>query len=628
MNSRHLSVLGSIFLTFALLTTVAWPAIVLGAQDGAARIAPLVAQDDDLSPGAPLSTAAVVPATAPIYVAMTVDQDAGQWTQTEALLRRIGLGDMLPQATEVVADEALSDEADLSALFDGEMAFVVADFSLLLAADESSSMGGDAEQPDGVAFVFAPRDPDAADVLARDLTEQDALDRATRILEVEVGDQTIYYAPGDRFEGGTAYVRLGDLLVVSATPDDLEPFIAAAAGQSTPLSEDEVFVRLSGELSDEFLAFGFVNGLALQEGFEALMAPLVMSAAPPASMASLEDMIDSLEAYTAFVVWADEPGFRFDSLAVAAEGSELPPVPDNFDSTLDERVPADTLLFVNGYDLGPTLSAQYDAAAAAMAQAAAQDPYFPVKLPLQGDEAEQAAAVWALVGRFLTFNPRTDLLDQLVGEWGLALSLDLEDPALISGVLVSGADNELRLNDTITKLAVWFNMVAVLVVVSSVTDSVDGPMAPSLLDQPFGATTEEIDGVLTQVIEIPIPDFGATVRLQWGIVDGELVFGLGEGFGTYVAGPAAVLADNPRYQAIMAELPDEHFAVVYLDLGQIIELAMPFIEAELASEAGGFAVGTPEPVELPDLSAIQALATVGFLQDDLVGTSTLLMIAS
>jgi hypothetical protein len=622
MKTRRFGAVWSVFLTLALLTTIAWPAITRGAQDTATPVATPAVSESDLPPVDPLSTAGVVPAEALFYVAVTVDQGSSQWTQTETLIGRLGLDEMLPQATEEVATEALPGEADFGALLDGEVAFVVVDFALLLGTEEPPTTASDAEQPDGLAFVIAARDPDAADALARELTEQDALDRGGRVLEVEEGGETIYYAPGDEFESGTAYVRLGDLLVVSATPDDLAPFVATAAGQTPALADDASFTRLSGELSSEFLAFGFVNGPAFRAAFEALMASEVMGETPPDSLGDLDALLASLEVYTAFVVWADEPGFRLDTLTVAAEGGALPPVPANFDPTFDERVPADTLLFVDGYDLGPTLAPQLDAAAVAIAQVAAEDPTFPFELPVDADEVEQAAAVWELVGRFLAFNPRTDLVDQLVGEWGLALSFDLEDPTLVDGVMVSGVADQPRLNDAITKLAVWYNLAAVLVVVGIVSDGTTMP-----LDQPFGATTEEVGGALTQVIEIPIPELDATIRLQWGIVDGEFVFGFGDGFADYAAGPADVLADNPRYVAIMAELPDEHFSVVYLDLGQIIETVMPLIEEELNAAGATDGFGTPEPIVLPDLSAIQALATVAFQRDDLIGSSTLLMIA-
>jgi len=82
-----------------------------------------------------------------------------------------------------------------------------------------------------------------------------------------------------------------------------------------------------------------------------------------------------------------------------------------------------------------------------------------------------------------------------------------------------------------------------------------------------------------------------------------------------------------KNQAIMAELPAEHFSVFYFDLGQLIELVMPIIQAQLESDAASSGIGTPEPVVLPDLSAIEALASVAYERDGMIGTSVLLMIS-
>jgi hypothetical protein len=148
-------------------------------------------------------------------------------------------------------------------------------------------------------------------------------------------------------------------------------------------------------------------------------------------------------------------------------------------------------------------------------------------------------------------------------------------------------------------------------------------------ETPVGASTEVVNGALTQVIEIPVEELGTTIRLQWGIVDGQLVYGIGDGFAEYTGGPTGSLADNPRYQATMAELPTEYNAVLYLDLGQIIELVTPLIEEEMRQSASAMdASATPGAApELPDLSAIQALAAVAFQRDDLQGTSAILYIA-
>lgn len=62
-------------------------------------------------------------------------------------------------------------------------------------------------------------------------------------------------------------------------------------------------------------------------------------------------------------------------------------------------------------------------------------------------------------------------------------------------------------------------------------------------------------------------------------------------------------------------MPEERSGVFYLDLAEVIELGTQAV-VEQGVDVGAF----------PDVSAIQALASVSFQRDDLVGTSTILYI--
>lgn len=487
----------------------------------------------------------------------------------------------------------------------------------------ASPTGADAAPaPTGFVVVIRAGDADLAEARALELTTEDAADLGVTVTESDYQGVTIHAAaPQTEFEEGSAFARLGDILVASATAADLEPLIDVYAGGEPALAAAEPFTRVRGELANDFLAYGFVNGPA----YEQEIRPMIEAAEAEFGPAFPADQaLAGLNAYSGFTLWADDPGFRFDTIAIPAAGASLPPAPANFDSTLDERVPGDSLLFVNSTDLGATLGPSLDAFAMFVAEFAAMDPTFPFALPAEVTQADQASEVYDLLGRFLAFNPRTGLVDQLVGEWAFALSADAVDPQAVSAVFVSGAGDEAVLNDTVTKLAVWVNLLAIGAIAGT-----PGGEEALFGEQPVGAHTEEVDGALTQVIEIPIPDMGTSVRLQWGIIDGELVFGVGDGFAEYVAGPVEALAASPRYQAAMGALPAEYNSVSYLDLAQIIELARPLIEQELAAQgaAAEGAVGTPAAgAEFPDLSAIQAVAAVSFQGDGRQGSSAILLI--
>jgi hypothetical protein len=367
-------------------------------------------------------------------------------------------------------------------------------------------------------------------------------------------------------------------------------------------------------LSSAFLLFSYTNGPAY---LDAKRADLQAAAAQLGPDFPFGVAFAQLNAYTGEVVWADDPGFRTDTIIIPAAGAE-PPAPANFSLTLDAKVPDDTLIFADSFDLGPSLGPSLDVLNSVV-KAVVADPELAQDVPSGMRESLASGDIYAFLGRFLAFNPRTDLLDQLVGEWAFALSVRSLNPNDISGVFVSDAKNQTLLTDSVTKLAVWLNTLTIGAMISQS----DGG-SPNFNGGAFGAHTEEVDGTLTQVIEIPVPEMNTAVRLQWGVVNGQLVFGIGDGFTSYHAGPVATLADSPRYRSVMAELPSEHNGVFYLNLNEMINLVQPIVQQEIDAEQGGSTPG----VSLPDLSGIQSFGMVSYERDGMRGTSSLLMISA
>ena len=463
------------------------------------------------------------------------------------------------------------------------------------AVVEPSQPTGEVEAtPSGVVAVVRPSDPDAAAAEIDALLLETSRSSDTAIEETEVSGVTISSLPPDEFgSDGIAVARLGDVFVVSGTPADLEPYAAVFAGEAPALDADPAFVKARTELPDDFLAFGFVNGPAIVTALE----PVIAQASEDLAAAGLPaggftpDQLAQLRAYNAFIVRADTPGFRFETAMFAAEGETLPVLPEGGEVTLDSEVPGDSMVFMDGFELGATLAPSLDAVALMIAQAAMQDPDAALLIPEGATDEEKIAAVNELVSRIISFNPRTQLVDQMTGEWAFALTVrSLTDPSGVGAVFTSGVNDATAVTDATTKLAAYVNLVAVALAFSS-----DNPVQ-ILANTEAGAQTETVGDGLTQVITIPIPPSVTglesdtpvdqteadepvpTIRLQWGIVDGRFVFGVNEGFTDYVEGTASgTLADNPRYQAIMAELPAPSNGVFYLDLGQLITLLEPVL---------------------------------------------------
>lgn len=565
----------------------------------------------------PLATASLAPETTLAYLAITTDVAGDQYALAEELAQRAGLGDYLDLAEAETADllAGVDSGLALSAFGGGEAALVVTDLGFVEegALSDPASLLGTPEVEEvaaqGLAFVIAARDPDAAGDVAQHLVAEDASARDVAVEEVEEADVTILVSPPGPFgEDGIATARLADLVIVAPTLADVLPFVDVFSGTEGSLTDTDAFDRARQELSNDFLAYGFINGPDLSDAIE----PLIEEAADQGAdlNISTDQLTDRLNVSTAYNLWVDDPGLRLDTISVPAEGAELPPAPEPFDSTLDEQVPEDTLLFLNGSNLGETLAPSLDMLGILLAQAAAEDPTFPIPLPSDATAPDDPEAFYEFVARFLAFNPRTDLIDQLAGEWALALWVrSTDDPSDTGGVFLSGVDDETRLTDVTSKLSVWGN----LLVIGLLSQDPEGE---EILfgEEPVGASLEEVDGNLTQIIDIPIVDLGTTVQLQWGIVDGQFILSANGDFSDAIEGGAS-LADSARYQAVMAELPEDRFAVVYLDLAQVIELG-----EEAAANQGA------DTDALPDLSAIQAIASVSFERGDVVGTSTLLYI--
>jgi hypothetical protein len=572
------------------------------------RSAPVRAQG---APPAPLSTAAVAPADAVFYAALTLDTTSRQWTAAEALLRRAGLGDLLDRLVRgVLADaaQATTGADDLTSFLGGELALVVTglDFADDLAGMDPGDLGLATPSPGepapaGAALVLRAADPDAAFATAQDLLARAAFGSGTAVRETRHRGVTISTVAPAGAESGTALARLDDFLTLAETAADLAPIIDAHAGHTASLAEADDFRTVRRELANDFLIFGFANGAAV--------APQLAASFAADTGIPADEVFATLAVSAGFTVWADDPGVRVDTVTLPAAAPAATPGPATFEPTLDERVPADTMLFVSGSDLGRSRLLEVLALVVSVGLAESIAPPAGGDAASAGEEGDpHEAAV-----RFLTFNLRDDFLRQLVGEFGLALSATSLDLDGLDGVVVSGVADEARLNDALSKLAFLLNLVLQ-------GEGLDG-----------GVRIEATAGALTHRVTAVLPDFGGLVRAGFGVVGGQLLVGYGRGFDDFVAGPNRSLATNPRYQAALAALPADHNAVIYVDLGRVIPLAQPRLERLIADALPGeVEPGTPTAAQLAadlDLSALQAFAAVGFERDGLRHGRAILTIA-
>lgn len=516
-----------------------------------------------------LSTATIAPESSLLYAALTLDTEADQFTRAQDLLERAGLSSILDQAFEDANAEAeTSSDEMLGPFLGGEVALVVTDLAIsstLMGTTSSAEdvddpgdsdatpVAGEESQVAGFALVVRASDPDAAYAQAQTLLEENADESGGSIEETNYEGVTIETVP-DEFNptDGTAIARIGDFVVISSTAADIEPFIDVESGTTPPLADAEAFGAVQAELNDEFLLFAYIDGPTIKEAIESDPDGEAFSSLAGQDLAAFD-------AQTGLVVWADDPGFRLDTISIPIEGAAELPTGGNFDPTYDDRVPDDTLLFVDGQDLGA--SGALDVIALLIAQSVNGEE--TGSGPEEGVTPEEyAEEQFAQAEETLGFNLQTEFVDLFTGEFALAVTVpDIATLMAADGlfaIFLSGISDPETMTDSLTALTAF--------IVGTVSETTT-------------IATRDQDG--SEVTVISDASSGLPITVEYGAIDEEFLLGLGESIATVLEGPETSLADDQRYQDTMALLPSEHSSVTYVNLEELISLTQT-----LASFAG------------------------------------------
>src|SRR5215211_4662619 len=524
------------------------------------RAAPVAAQSSTVS----FSTAEVAPADSIAYLVMTLDDQSEQWRLADTLLDRAGLGDALDKEIESELHDEAGGDLPLDAFLGGEAGVIVGPTVLKTLAEESmgtgdleAMLGGmDTASPEagstgveaqGFALALDARAPDTAwtgikeSVLGEDQHEESTYE----------GTDILYAPPATSDDQGMAAARVGDLILIATTPDDLHPLIDTADGRTPAITSVPEFTAVRDELPTDFLMFAFSNSV---DTSNADFGPFAMFA----------DQFSN-NSVSGLTIAADEPGFRMESVTMAAEGETLPAGADNFESELVTKAPDDSLLFMSAADLGATgvldvLGATVIGLAMGMGDPSAMP---DANTSAEDYIAEQYKAAESLIG----INLQTDLFQQLSGEYGGWLSANLENEE-VSGVFASGVEDAQTVSNALMKL-------------SFLIQGASGAESP--------LTTREVDGGQVYVIELG-DEAGST--LEFGVVNDFLVIGKGDAVERFAAEPSDSLAGNTQFQAVMDTLPVEHNGLTYIDLAQAIPLSQA-----AAEESGDMGFGPTDQVE-------------------------------
>lgn len=503
-----------------------------------------------LAQAADFGTADVTPETALVYVRGNLHTDSDQWVLAEELIQRSGISEAAGE--EVSLDDARAIEPSI----DGEVAFVLTSISAdqpvdltdvtNIASDPMTSMGTDI--PSGFSVLYQPEDFDGVYAELHESIENSG----TAVETSEYGGVTVEYAPpADEFSDGYAFAQVNDTtLAISTLPEDLEPIIDTANGDIEPLSGNESFTGLQDTLTTDSIVFGYVNGDEIVEQSLAI--------APESEAQVPEDVLAQARVNVGFTFWADDPGFRFDSLVVAPDDAELPAL-TTFQPTLADRISSDSVLFLTGTELGA--SGALDAIGLLLAQAFVGVDTEATPAPIEDAEA-YAEEIFAQAEQQVGFNLKTDFIDQLVGEYAMSVSVRNVDSMIpeVDAIFVSGADNPTTVNDVLSKISF---------------------LAASDAPEDIVTSRDLADG--TSIYQFNVGDETFPMLIEFGVVEDQLVIGLNNGIDEYVDGPETALADDPNYEAVFSNLPSDITSASFVNVPKIVPILESFATSFSAS---------------------------------------------
>lgn len=528
-----------------------------------------------------LETAALVPADSLLFVSLNTDVSSDQWLIAADLLDQGGLEDIVYGTTAQLVEES------------GLPAEWITPGSSFLGDEISVALvtGG----PNGFdpVVLLSSVNPNQAFETARSRFLAGTDERVTLPVYEEEGLTVL-----SSYENEMSLARVDDLIVFGTT-SGVQQAIGVANGAEPALADQPAFEDLVDELEDDRITTAWANGPALA----AVQGPLygeILGASSATELGLISPVVGlASNAYQAVGVWAEESGFRLDSRMMPGPRSVGLTAPDDA-TELAERAPNDALLFVDGMDLGqiPILRSYLDSLAFEIGSTDISDGFDSNDAFVYPTIEESYAELDKLIG----FDLRADLVDLLEGDYGLWVSSSsLENVDDLTAVFVSDVSDPATVDASIDRLIRLLELEA------------DGELRLNQIR--VGGST---------VTEILIPDgtSAGSLRVTVGVVDGQLLIGVGAGMEQYLDGPLEEsLADAERFEAAFDALPDDEGGRFYLDVHTLIALQ------DLAALEPTGQIGDPiDDPQLASLEGIQALAAVTRMDDETQVTSVVLTI--
>ncbi|MGI8475338.1 MAG: DUF3352 domain-containing protein, partial [Thermomicrobiales bacterium] len=500
------------------------------------------------------AAAGVTPATAVLYADIVYDVNSAQWKQADVLLKRLGsTGIESALKSDGGSGGGLMGSVRSAGLEGGELALVVTNLDTVSAQSGNlGALGGLAKNlpiatptatssgsPSGIAVIAKPVTMATAQKSAKASLQADAAAADAKVETTTYKDVSIEAIPANATSGasGQALATVGDFIVYAEAPVDIQPIIDTHAGVIKPLNGVDAFKKVGGEFKGDRVLFGYINGSALGGSLNGL------DTSGMGITSSLGGLLGT-QNDTGFTLAAADAGFRIDTVELPTDGSvDAKAGGAAKDLTLAKSVPADSTIFVNGYNLGSGSLLQSLGLVLVSALSGVANGGTPTAVPT-------ADSLYASAAQLLGFNLKADFIDQMVGQYAFALwNVDPANPAKISAVLASGVKSPAALSNTVGSLSFLIQAAA---------------------QGRANVTTKTVgDSVLNSVA---FGDPAAPITIDYGVLKDRFVLGVGDGATTFGKGVSNSLADSTTFKAALAELPTEYDGVFYANLQQILGL--------------------------------------------------------
>lgn len=501
---------------------------------------------------APLAEA--MPDDTLLYVVTAFDPTSEQYlgltrNTTELLLPRVG--STVAPFVELLARFLGSVPSDLRTVLEGEIgvgvgAFGELDLTALMSPDDTASsglLGG--LLPPAVIVIHPERAAAARPVVTEWFEDQVEQTGGTVSTTEEAGRRWLETTAAVSGTDVAVVASVGDYIVLGSGREVIEPYLSTIEGGRPAVAGNDGFSDLVAQVPRTALLFGYAQVPEIVASIAG-----IFDASP--ALAAIEPPVGD----TAFTVGADAVGLRFESASIRTAAADPSVVDSQAVPSFAESVPASTLALVAGRDLGQSWA--IDQLQTVLLSALAGS-LLGTDFDLSDIDPEtQFGVISMLTG----IDFRTDVFQQLTGDWGLALlAIDLQNPLQSSAVISSQLADPDRVSVAVTTL---------------------GPLIQSSGSGTASVTTASIDGQTVTNVTLQSP---IEATLQYGVVDDQLMIGLGSGIEAIATSPQDRLAKDSAYSSAMSLLPSAYSGQIYIDVGAIVRQLGPTVLEALAASS-------------------------------------------